>query len=62
MPHSFLVFIEFLQYCFHFIFWFFGFEACWILSHGPGMEAASHALEGEILNTGPPEKYLQVRY
>ena len=44
----------FLQHCFHFTFCFFGHEACGILVPQPGIKAASSALEGEVLTTGPP--------
>ena len=40
------------QYCFCFIFWDFGCEACEILAPWPGLEPASFALEGEVLTTG----------
>ena len=40
------------QYCFCFIFWVFGCEACEILAPWPGIEPASFALEGEVLTTG----------
>ena len=41
-----------LQYCFCFMFWFFGHEVCWILAPQPGIEPALPALESEILTTG----------
>ena len=37
--------------------WFFGHEARGILASQPGIKPAPPALEGEILTTGPPEKY-----
>ena len=40
------------------MFWFVGPEACGILSTPPGIEPAPHALEGEVLTTGPPGKSL----
>ena len=36
------------------MFWFFGQEACGILSPQPGIEPAPPALEGQVLATGPP--------
>ena len=47
-----------LQHCFCSMFWFFGHEACGILAPWPGIEPAPPALEGEVLNTGPPGKFL----
>ena len=47
-----------LQYCFCFMFWFFGREACGILAPRPGIEPAPPALEGEVLTTGLPGKSL----
>ena len=53
-------FLKFLlnlsQYCFCFMFWFFGHEACGILTPQPGIEPAPPALEGKVLTTGPPGK------
>ena len=40
------------------MFWFFGHEARGILAPWPGIEHAPPALEGEVLTTGPPGKYL----
>ena len=37
-------------------FWFFGCEAHGILAPQPGIEPTPSALEGEVLNTGPPGK------
>ena len=45
--------LRLLQYCFCFMFWFFGQEACGILAPRPGMEATPPASEGEISTTGP---------
>ena len=48
-----------LQY--HFccwMFWFFGREAWGILASQPGVEPTPHALESEVLTTGPPRKSL----
>ena len=48
----FKVFIDFffLQYCFCFMFWFFGWEACGIVVPQPGIELASSAVETQSLN------------
>ena len=43
---SFKFLLNFLQYYFCFIFWFFGQEACGILAPQPGIKPP--ALEGEI--------------
>ena len=43
-----------LQYCFCFMFWFFGCEACGISAPQPGMEPTPPALEVKVLTTGPP--------
>ena len=40
------------------MFWFFGHEACGILAPRPGIEPAPPELEGEVLTTGPPGKFL----
>ena len=48
--------LNLLQYCFSFMFWFFGPGACGILAPRPGIELASPALEGEVLTTGQPGK------
>ena len=48
--------LDLLQYCFCFMFWFFGPKACWILVPWPGIHNVPPALEGKILTTGPPEK------
>ena len=50
--------LNLLQYCFCFMFWFFGHEACGILAPWTGIEPAPPALEGEVLTTGPPGKSL----
>ena len=50
-----------LQY--HFccwMFWFFGREAWGILASRPGVEPTPHALESEVLTTGPPRKSLTI--
>ena len=46
--------LNFLQYCFCFMFQFFGQEACGILAPSPGIEPISPALEDEVLTTGAP--------
>ena len=51
--------LNLLQYCFCFMFWFFGPGACGILAPQPGIEPAPPALEGKVLTTGPPEKSLE---
>ena len=43
-----------LQYCFCFIFRFFGPEACGILAPQPGIKPVPPSLEGGVLTTGPP--------
>ena len=48
--------LNLLQYCFCFMFWFFGREACGILAPRLGIKPAPPALEGEVLTTGPPGK------
>ena len=53
------VFIEFLQYCFCFMFQVFGHEACGILASQPGIENAPPALGGEVLTTRPQESALK---
>ena len=45
-----------LQYCFCFMFCFFGHEACGVLAPWPGIEPTPPALEGKVLTTGPPGK------
>ena len=50
--------LNLLQYCFCFMFWFFGHEAGGILAPTPGIEPTPPALEGEVLTTGPPRKSL----
>ena len=46
-----------LQYCFCFMFWFFGQEACGILVLlQPWIQPAASAFKGEVLTTGPPGK------
>ena len=48
--------LNLFQFCFYFLFWFFGHEACGILVSWAGMEPAAPALKGEFLTTGPPVK------
>ena len=48
--------LNLLQYCFHFMFWFFGREACGIRVPQPGIEPAPPVWEVEVLTTGPPGK------
>ena len=50
--------LNLLQYCFCYMFWFFGREARGILAPWPGIKPAPPALEGKILTTGPPGKPL----
>ena len=45
-----------LQYCFCFMFWFFGHETCGISAPWPEMEPTPPALEGGVLTTGQPGK------
>ena len=49
--------LNLLQYCFCFMFWCFGREACGLLAPQPGIEPAPPELEGEVLTTGPPGKF-----
>ena len=46
--------LNLLQYCFCFMLWFFGQEACEILAPWPGIEPASTALASEVLTTVQP--------
>ena len=48
--------LNLLQYCFCFIFCFFGLQASGILVPQQGIEPAPPALEGEVLTPGPPGK------
>ena len=45
-----------LQYCFCFMFWFFGCKARGVLAPWPGIEHTPLTLEGEVLTTGLPGK------
>ena len=42
-----------LQYCFCFMFWYFGCKACGILALSPGIKPATPKLEVKVLTTGP---------
>ena len=42
--------LNMLHYCFCFMFWFFGGEACGL----PGIKPAPATLEVNVLTTGPP--------
>ena len=48
--------LNLLQYCLCLMFWIFGHKACWILAPWPGIKLVPHALEWEVLTTGPPGK------
>ena len=48
--------LNLFQFCFHFLFWFFGHKACGILVSWAEIEPAPPALKGEFITTGPPEK------
>ena len=50
----FKVFVEFVTILLLFMFWFFGHEACWILTPWPGIQSVPPALEGKVLTTGLP--------
>ena len=50
--------LNFSQYYFCFMFWFFGHETYGVLAPWPLMESAPPALEGEVLTTGLPGKSL----
>ena len=50
--------LDFLQYFFCFMFWFFGHKACGILAFWPGILPTSTALEHEVLTTELPGKCL----
>ena len=43
-----------LQYCCCFMFWFFGCEGCGILAPQPVIKLRPPAVEGQVLNIGPP--------
>ena len=46
--------LNLLQYCFCFMFHFFGLETCGILAPQPGIKPIPPALEGEVLSPGLP--------
>ena len=48
--------LNLLQYCFCFIFRFFGPETCGILAPQPGIKPVPPSLEGKVLTTGLPGK------
>ena len=50
--------LNFLQYCFCFMFWFSDQEAHGIISPWPGIELAPSVLEGKVSTTGRPGKSL----
>ena len=52
----FKVFIGFITYCFHFMFWCFDHKARGILASWPGIEPTPPALAVKVLTTGPPGK------
>ena len=54
--------LNLLQYCFCFLFWIFGPEACGIFAPWPGIEHAPPALEGKVLTTGPPGKFHSILF
>ena len=56
MDHFLKSLLNLLQYCFCFIFWFFGREACGILAPWPGIKPTPCALEDKVLTTGLPGK------
>ena len=45
--------LNFLQYCFCFVFQFFSPETCGILAPQPGIQLSAPALEGNVSTTGP---------
>ena len=50
--------LNLLQYCFCFMFWFFGTMACGILVPEPEIQPVSPAMAGGVLTTGLPGKSL----
>ena len=68
MNHFFEVFVEFLRvlflgfffFFFFLMFWFFGCKACEILAPWPGVKSTPHALDGKILTTGLPGRFLNI--
>ena len=49
------------QYCFCFLFWCFGHEACRNLAPGLGIEPTPTALKDDVLRTGRPGKSQNLR-
>ena len=45
--------LNLLQFCFYFMFWFFGGKVCGILTRWPGIEPTPSALEDRVLTSGP---------
>ena len=71
MDHFCVSLLNLLQYCFCFMFWIFGHEACphasapqlpMISAPQPGIKSVPPALEGKVLTTGPPRKFPLVIY
>ena len=58
MDHLLKSLLNLLQYCLCLMFWVFGPKACEILLPQSGIKPAPHALEGEVLTSGPPGKSL----
>ena len=56
------VFTEFATILLLFYVLVFGKEACGILAPRPGIELTPPALEGEVLTTGPPGKFLLLKF
>ena len=54
--------LNLLQYCFHFLFWFFGLKVYGSLAPQPGIKPTPLALEGEILRTGLPGRSLSYNF
>ena len=60
----FKVFIEFVTYCFCFMFWVFHQEAGGVLAPLPGTESTPSALEGKVLTLEPgsPDRQTSIGY
>ena len=58
----FKVFIEFVAYCFCFMFCSFGHETCGLLAPQPGIRPVPAALEGKVQSSGLPGKSLKEIY
>ena len=54
--------LNLLQYCYCFMFWYFGCEACGTIAPQLGIEPTTPALEGEVLTTGQPGKSLYLTF